>query len=280
MITFFLTLPGLSMLTSFILLGHLLAYRGWGDLLVGWSPTHVSPFTGIIYIVLLVCSVLSHEIGHLAAALYRNDSSAKIYVELSPGLPVFKTEHNYARIELDANRYLLNLAGIATHIIFASLLGFVFFLTGMNFLPASVLLIDIAALASIVPAPGTDGFRFFLDRERERYLRENSKYDEAIGSNPKSMLATPRNIPSYPTLATGIFLSFLYFSISMALVIGIVGKWYGILFVEGAQGGIMISEAFCFAVLLAPPVVYAHWAIADMAFAIRFIRYLFKNTIL
>jgi hypothetical protein len=82
--------PCSAALSVFIVVGHALAYDR--DLLsFSWNPSHTSPMSGIIYIILLICSVLAHELGHISAAIYRGDSSAEAFLRFNSWLPAFMT---------------------------------------------------------------------------------------------------------------------------------------------------------------------------------------------
>ncbi|HWQ20824.1 MAG TPA: hypothetical protein VN455_13665 [Methanotrichaceae archaeon] len=243
-----LTLPGTTALVVFIALGHFLAWhgQGWEMLSWGWDPHIVSPSSGLAYLCFLILSVLAHEAGHLAVAAYRGDMYAGMYLGLNSWAPVFMTARGSRRTTSVPGRRempALDLAGVSSQILFASSLGFIFILTGSYLIPPSILLIDVAATASLLPVPGTDGYRFIL---KSRMIKDR------LGKNA--------NGPgTYVIIGLCIFV--IYSSLSLALLASVINQW-----LRGTTEGVLIwnysiLKTAGYIILLLPVLQYAYWAV-------------------
>jgi hypothetical protein len=253
-----LTPPGMAALAAFVALGHLSVWQGREMLSSGWDPHLVSPFSGLAYLSLLILSVLAHEMGHLAAAAYRGDLSAGMYIGLNSWAPAFLTYRGARRTSSGCQeRPVLDLAGVSSQVLFASSLGFLFLLTGASLLPPSILLIDMAALASLLPIPGTDGYRFLLkSRMRRDHLGKNSNW---LGS---------------PYAVLGLCLFTLYSVLSLALLVSVTGQWLRGIPVWMLVQNHGILETAEYVILLLPVLQYAYWALRGLPAIITSLRYL------
>lgn len=251
-----LTPPGMAALAAFVALGHFSVWQGREMLSSGWDPHLVSPFSGLAYLTLLIFSVLAHEAGHLAAAAYRGDLSAGMYLRLNSWAPAFMTCRDARRTASGyRERPALDLAGVSSQILFASSLGLLFLLTGAPLLPPSILLIDIAALASLLPIPGTDGYRFLLkSRMRRNRLKKNS------------------NRPGSPYAVLGLCLFILYSMLSLALLVSILGQWLRPAWT--LVQNYSIFETAEYVILLLPVLQYAYWALRGLPVVITSLRHL------
>lgn len=253
-----LTPPGMAALAAFVALGHLSVWQGKEMLSSGWDPHLVSPFSGLAYLALLIFSVLAHEAGHLAAAAYRGDLSAGMYLGLNSWAPAFMTSRDARRTASGCReRPALDLAGVSSQVLFASSLGLLFLLTGASLLPPSILLIDMAALASLLPIPGTDGYRFLLkSRMKGDRLEKNSN---GLGS---------------PYAVLGLCLFILYSALSLALLVSVIGQW-----LRGTPAWTLVHnygilETAGYVTLLLPVLQYAYWALRGLPAVITSIRHL------
>ncbi len=261
-----LTLPGLLVLSAFIILGHILAYQRWSILLFSWNISKVSFYTGIGYLFLLMCSVLAHELGHLAMAVYIGEPSVEICVQFNSWLPTFMTRHNIRYRTSRPIKPLLNLAGVYTQLLFASSLGILFFFTHQTMLPASVLLIDIGALAPLVPINGTDGYWFFTDIQKAKIVRNG--LEKSFKENKPPTLYPREGYPytSGALKISSFFLFFSYIAVTLVLFLGVMYQWVDGWYIKSAVEGISglkrmsFYEIFGYLTLLIPAIVYVIWA--------------------
>ena len=253
-----LTPPGMATLVAFIALGHLSVWQGREMLSSGWDPHFISPFSGLAYIAILILSVLVHEAGHLAAAAYRGDLSAGMYLGLHSWAPAFMTSHG-ARCTTSGcqERPALDLAGVSSQVLFASSLGLLFLLTGSSLLVPSILLIDVAALASLRPIPGADGYRFLLkSRMRRDHLCKNT------------------NGLSRPYAALGLCIFIFYSALSLALLVFVIGQLLRETPVWTLVQNYSILENSEYVILLLPVLQYVYWALKAFPLVIPSLRHL------
>lgn len=251
------TAPGAAALAALIALGHIFAWQGqgWKMLLSGWDPHIVPPSSGLAYLIILILSVLAHEAGHLAAAAYRGDLCAGMYLGLNSWAPVFMTTRGSrcATSVPRRERPALDLAGASSQVLFASSLGFIFILTGSSLIPPSIMLIDVAAMASLIPIPGTDGYRFLLKSHIKGRLGKNEK-----------------RFDTYAIIGLCIFV--IYSSLSLALLASVMDQW-----LRGALEGTLawnynIPKTAGYMILLLPVLQYAYWAIRGIPSVITSLR--------
>jgi hypothetical protein len=242
--------PCFVILSIFIVIGHGLAYD-LNLLSFSWNPSYTSAISGTIYLILLICSVLAHELGHISAAIYRGDSSSEAFIVFNSGLPSFATTQGKDYKPGNLQSPALSLAGIYFQLLFASFLGYVFLLTDYSPIPASVLLIDIGILASLAPTPGTDGHWFLVDLQRTNGLQK----------------AGLKNRTGYISFALGINLNILYLISSFCLLLGTTYQLSsGILMGSALEGSLKPLEFLARIIFLIPIAVYVFWAILKARF--------------
>lgn len=272
--------PCFAILSAFIIVGHALAYDR--DLLsFSWNPSHTSPMSGIVYLILLICSVLAHELGHMSAAIYRGDSSAEAFLRFNSWLPAFMTRSGPGCSSTSLQSPALSLAGIYFQLLFASILGYVFLLTDYALIPASVLLIDMGILASLAPTPGTDGYWFLVDLQRKEGLQESglgSRCTEKTERSKRGQTIAQQNRIGRISFVLGINLTILYVMASAVLLLGTVHQLLnGTIMTYQVDGFLKLPEFLAYLILLIPAVVYAFWALLKARFILPIIMNLARN---
>ncbi len=262
----------------FILTGHYFVYRNLDFLLYAWSPKVVSPFAGIVYILLVLASVLIHESGHLLSYVRRGNYSAEIHITLNSYWPSFFTKSIIDQEVSESSLYPLS--GVYFQLLFASTLGFVLLQTDLSGLKPAILLIDMAVLVSIVPTPGTDGFLFFMSLLQVHDVkRDYWQTMEGTGTRISIESAAARGATIWTWLSAfmGISLFLLYLVASISLF-GLVLYQF---FTTATWSKISLTDyralwSIFYVLLLVPPCVFLSWALLRVPFALRFVLRFFK----
>jgi hypothetical protein len=232
---------------------------------------------------MIVCSVLIHEFGHLLYSVYYGNLSAEIHIELNSFRPIFITKGVGRHKTPGLYNPFLNLAGIYFQLLFASAVGFLYLITQIPVLPASILLIDLAALVAIVPTPGTDGYYFFSDLLK----MENMKYEfwplfEGIKTiavkSQKNYYQRREEKLARLSAILGIGLFFLYLISSLLLFTGAVYQYLtGTFSDKWITGYHYFLETVLYTILLGPPIIYTYFAICRIPFAFKFLSRFLKS---
>lgn len=134
---------------------------GWaGDSVgIGANLQRLGPLDIAVALLVYVASIFVHEFGHAARCYRETGLVGSIRVRLSRGLPVFTTDVSSVHLATPTGRAKIAVAGV----IFQSVLAGHLLMVPVPGIQLGAMLALLAALFSLLPYPGSDGFWFMND---------------------------------------------------------------------------------------------------------------------
>lgn len=120
-------------------------------------PMHIQDF--LMMFAAYLSSIFAHELGHAVLCLKKTDLVGSIRVRLSRGLPVVTTDVSSLHLASVFDQAKIAIAGVIFQITFASLL----LVSPVRAIQIGGMFAILAALFSLLPFPGSDGFWFLND---------------------------------------------------------------------------------------------------------------------